>query len=82
MSRERKWVFPNFKKVGEVSNSEGGLTKRELFAGIALLGLITNEEGPFFGTAEKPYNPWPWYAEKSFAAADAMIIEGEKDGNQ
>jgi hypothetical protein len=79
MSRnDPDYAFPQSRKVGEIAESSGGLTKREYFAGKALLGLITNEEGPYFGTVTKPYNPWPWYAEKAFAAADAMIAEGEK----
>lgn len=54
-----------------------GLTKRELFAAMAMSNWDANELS--FGTYGRPDNPWPWVAEQSVKAADALIAELNKE---
>ncbi len=38
-------AYPHLLKAGEVAKSEGGLTKREYFAAMAMQGLLASEAG-------------------------------------
>lgn len=51
-----------------------GLTKRELFAAMAMQGFLANEEHPIGGAQ----NLAGWRAEASVVAADALIEELNK----
>ncbi len=62
----------------DISMIEHGATLRDIFALAALQGLTSTGDGPYFGTNEKPYNPWDWYAKEAYRAADAMLIERER----
>jgi len=48
-----------------------GMSLRDWFAGQALNAV--NPEDLYFGTVEKPHNPWPNVAENCYKAADAML---------
>lgn len=58
----------NYEAGGYVPNGVFGMTKREYFAALAMQGLVALD-----ATGE-----WEKYAERSVAAADALIAELEK----
>ena len=68
MTNPNEMVFPQMKQVGNVAIAEGGLTKREWFAGMALQGMFSVNGG------------WDAQQMSSFAYeyADAMLKEGGK----
>jgi hypothetical protein len=69
MSRnDPDYAFPQARKVGEIAQSYGGLTKREWFAGMAMIGIRMSH--PDMDDDE--------CARLSFVDAEAMIAEGEK----
>jgi hypothetical protein len=57
--------------------STGGASLRDYFAAKAMQGMASDPE-IYFGTNEKPYNPWPWIAEQAYKAADAMLEARKK----
>jgi hypothetical protein len=59
-------AYPQLKKSGDIAIQEGGLTKREWFAGMALQGLVSRD-------VSSPAEEW---ASVSFKLADAMLKEG------
>lgn len=72
--REKSWAFPQSATNFGLSDSvpkplRGGLTKRELFAAMAMQGLLTNPE---FSASLREAN---W----AVKAADALIAELTKE---
>jgi hypothetical protein len=64
--KNKNSVFPNFTQLDNVSKSELGLTKRELFAALAMQGLLANgSRGDFL-------------KEYAVICADELIEELEK----
>ena len=59
-------VFPTMKKMGELEVSEGGMTVRQLYAGMVGARLAAQYAHNVPGVAER-------VAEDSFIVADAMI---------
>ena len=59
-------VFPTMKKMGELEVSEGGMTVRQLYAGMVGARLAAQYTHNVPGVAER-------VAEDSFSVADAMI---------
>jgi len=57
---------------GQIATTIMGMSLRDLFAGMALQGLATQDDW-YVGTTEKPYNPWPFVAQQAYDMADAMI---------
>ena len=55
-----------------------GLTKRELFAAMAMQGLMASKELDY-GTYAEPSDPLPWVMQESVRAADALIAELNKE---
>ena len=64
-------VNGDFKQVGDVSIREGGLTKREHFAAIAMQGIVGNE----FLIRDKCDHS---IARRALSIADALLEELEK----
>lgn len=66
---------------GEVTGGwAGGLTKREWFAGMALMGLLANPDQRGIATVceVKQIPPQEAISARCFDLADAMIAEGER----
>ena len=63
----------------------GGLTKREWFAGLAMQGLITFENGERLSQLFDPKKQTPdmtpkqWFANVAVSSADALIAELNKE---
>lgn len=56
-----------------------GLNKRELFAGMAIMGLIaTSRDFTADAEASSPISTWKDYAQASVQAADALLKELSK----
>lgn len=62
-------VFPQGNRVGQVSMNEGGMTRREYFAGQALVGVIMDQASWGVSHAMKAAD----FARVSVEIADALI---------
>lgn len=73
--KEYESAFPHgyYSEMGQT-----GLTKREFFAGLALLGFCQKEGPSWFQERNKAV----LYAENAVAAADALIRELGKDARK
>ena len=69
-------VYPQYRKqIGEnvyELGPEGGITRRDLLAGLAMQGMLSNDD-------------WDWKVpdystERAYRFADALIAEGRKEG--
>ena len=58
--------------VSDIDHTSMGLTKREHFAGLAMQGLMANEED---------YSCWSDLARASVSAADALLKALEQDND-
>lgn len=76
-------VFPMAEKVRSGENifvvQHTGISKRELFAAMALQGAIANPNHTFFATTTKDRPDLPdWVFVNSVKAADALLKELDK----
>lgn len=67
-------VFPTIVTVGSISKTEGGLTKRELFAAMAMQSILPE----MAGLKNSPNIIHEHIANLSVCMADALITELEK----
>ena len=66
--------------VNGVDFSGKGMTLRDWFAGMALIGMSSETEGWHYGRERIGGNDWKTnMAEDAFAIADAMIVAREKE---
>jgi len=63
-------AFPRTVAAGYKDESCEGMSLRDYFAAKAMIGFVNDA---YFGTNAKPHDPWPWIAEQSYKAADAML---------
>ena len=66
---EGGWVFPvGYHRDGNSADQIGGLTVRQLFAGMAMIGILASP-------ASEPCEGFGSVAERAFMQADAMVRE-------
>ncbi len=70
-------AFPTERRVGYRSQSEGGMTLRDYFAGQAIASIpVRNWDGASQSTGKPVTQLW---AECAYAVADAMLAERSKE---
>lgn len=78
-------AMPHLMKVGDTAKSEGGLTKREYFAGLAMQAMLSNEAAlrRFDKWAdENLVDPEVLIADAAIQTSDALLAELDKEPSQ
>jgi hypothetical protein len=78
-------AMPALLKCGDAAKSEGGLTKREYFAGLAMQAMLSNEAALIrfnkWGD-ENLVDPGVLIADAAIQTSDALLAELEKEPSQ
>lgn len=68
-------AMPSMLKAGDIARSEGGLTKREYFAGLAMQSIEPPSEYVGMQETRDSYRDW---AGRACRMADALLAELER----